>query len=163
LLEDAMQRATVVTRWVVRLAGLTQILLGLTFWSGRALSLIPVHMLIGMIVVLGLWFLVVFASRTGLRPGLVALAFSWGLVLPVFGIAHIGLFPGRWHWVVQLAHLLLGIGALRLAEGLADHVLRRGGRATAMAGLLSILPRRRAVRVPYPLGRQGISSAGGSR
>jgi hypothetical protein len=139
-----MQRATVITRWVVRLAGLTQIGLGLTFWSGHALSLTPVHMLIGMVVVAGLWFLVVFASRTGLHPGLLALAFSWGLVLPVFGITHIGLFPEQWHWVVQLTHLLLGVWALRLAEGLADHVLRRGGRATTVADLLSI-PRGRRV------------------
>lgn len=128
-----MQRATVITRWVVRLAGLTQIVLGLAFWSGHAKSLIPVHMLIGMVVVTGLWFLAVFASRAGLHPALVVLAFTWGLVLPVFGIAHIGLFPGRWHWVVQLIHLLLGLGALRVAEGLAEHVLRRGGKATTAA------------------------------
>jgi hypothetical protein len=148
-----MQTATVITRWVVRLAGLTQIVLGLTFWSGNALSLIPVHMLIGMVVVLGLWFLVVFASRTGLHPALVALAFSWGLVLPVFGIAHIGLFPGRWHWIVQATHLLLGVWALRLAEGLAEHVLRRGGRATTVRDLLSFPPRRRGVRVAYRAAR----------
>jgi hypothetical protein len=156
-----MQRATVATRWVVRLAGLIQIVLGLTFWSGNALSLIPVHMLIGMVVVAGLWFLVVFASRTGLHPGLVVLAFSWGLALPVFGIAHIGLFPGRWHWVVQLAHLLLGVWALRLAEGLADHVLRRGGRATTIADLLAIPRRRRRVRVAHSSGMGDVRATGG--
>jgi hypothetical protein len=162
-LEDTMQRATVVTRWVVRLAGLSQIVLGLMFWSGRALSLIPLHMLIGTVVVVGLWFLMVFASRAGLRPALVALTFLWGLALPVFGITHVGLFPGRWHWVVQLTHLLLGLGALRLAEGLADHVLRGGGRATTIGDLLSTSPRRRGVRMTSPVEGKDTESATASR
>jgi hypothetical protein len=144
-----MQTATVITRWVVRIAGLTQIVLGLMFWSGYALLLIPLHMLIGMVLVLGLWFLVVFASRAGLHQGLVALAFLWGLVLPVFGVTHIGLFPGEWHWVVRLVHLLLGIGALYLAERLAEHVLRRGARETARSDLIASPTRPRAIRVTH--------------
>ena len=130
-----MQRATVITRWVVRIAGLVQIVLGLAFWSGNALSLIPLHMLIGMVVVLGLWFLVVFASRAGLRLAPVVLAFLLGLVVPVFGVAHIGLFPGQWHWVVRLVHLALGIGTLYVADQLAEYVLRRGAREAARSDL----------------------------
>jgi hypothetical protein len=158
-----MQTATVITRWVVRTAGLTQIVLGLTFWSGNALSLIPLHMLIGMVVVLGLWFLVVFASRAGLRPPLIILAFAWGLVLPVFGVAHMGLFPSEWHAVVRLAHLLLGIGALYLAERLAEHVLRRGAREMARADAVSNPPRRRGRSETHRPGAEDARSVGGFR
>ena len=119
-----MQRATVVTRWIVRLAGLAQIILGVLFWTRRALSLLPLHMLVGMIVVLGLWTLAILAARTGLSLGLVVLAFVWGLVLPIVGMTHGTLLPGSLHWVIQVVHLLLGIGALRLAEGLAEHIHR---------------------------------------
>jgi hypothetical protein len=120
-----MHTATIITRWIVRLAGLTQIILGVAFWTGNALSLIPTHMLVGSIVVLGLWTLAVLAARAKARPGVVALAILWGLVLPVFGVMHAGILPGSLHWIIQVVHLLLGLGALRMAEGLAAHVLRR--------------------------------------
>jgi hypothetical protein len=153
-----MQRATVITRWVVRIAGLAQIVLGLAFWSGYALSLIPLHMLIGMVVVLGLWFLVVFASRAGLRRGPVVLAFLLGLVVPVFGVTHMGIFPGEWHWVVRLVHLALGIGALAVADRLAEYVLRRGARETSPAGPIANAARRAVAPTRHPGTDDTISS-----
>lgn len=120
-----MYTATAVTRWIVRLAGLTQIILGVSFWTGNALSLIPMHMLFGMIVVLGMWILAVFAARAGARPALVAFAIVLGLVLPVFGVTHGRILSGSLHWIIQVLHLLLGIGALRLADSLGGYVLRR--------------------------------------
>jgi hypothetical protein len=121
-----MQRAIAVTRWIVRLAGLIQIALGLTFWTGHALSLVSVHMVVGMVVVLGLWATAYFAARAGTRASLVTLAVIWGLVLPVFGVTHARFLPGSLHWVIRLAHLVIGVGALRLAEVLADSALRPG-------------------------------------
>jgi hypothetical protein len=119
-----MRKAALVTQWVVRLGGLVQIVLGLTFWSGHALSLLPVHMLMGVLVSLGLAVLGVLAWRAGAPAAAAALAIVWALVLPVFGVMHGGILPGRWHWVVRLLHLALGIGALGFAQRLADRVLR---------------------------------------
>ena len=121
-----MRRVTAVTRWIVRVAGLIQILLGLSFWTGHALSLVPVHMAVGMVVVLGLWATAVFAARAGAHPGLVALAIALGLVLPIVGVTQGRLLPGSLHWVIQVVHLLLGLGALRMADGLAEYALRCG-------------------------------------
>jgi hypothetical protein len=126
-----MQKATVVTQWVVRIAGLVQIVLGVLFWTGNALTLVPVHMLVGMIVVLGLWTLAVLAGRSGLHPGHVALAVVWGVLLPVVGVTQGSILPGSLHWIIQVVHLLLGLGALRLAETLAQHVRQREPRSTA--------------------------------
>lgn len=120
-----MRTATAVTRWIVRLAGLTQIILGVSFWTGHAFSLIPIHMLVGTIVVVGLWTLAVLAARAGARPAVVVLAFVLGLVLPAFGVTHGRILTGSLHWIIQVLHLLLGIGALRLADVLGEYVLHR--------------------------------------
>ena len=116
-----MRTATSVTLWIVRLAGVTQI-------------------------VLGLWALAALAARAGSRPALVALAVVWGLVLPIYGVMHARLLPGSAHWVVQVVHLLLGIGALRLAEGLAAHVRRRTAPAPGSAYPSAALDRTGAPR-----------------
>jgi len=58
-----MLTATSVTLAAVRLTGVTQVLLGLLFWTGRALPLVPVHMAIGLTFVLALWVLSGLAAR----------------------------------------------------------------------------------------------------
>ena len=121
-----MYRATAVTRWTVRLAGLIQITLGLTFWTGHALSFIPVHMIVGVVIVLGLWILAALGARAGAPAPLVVLAIGLGLVLPIYGVVHGRLLTGSLHWIVQVIHLFLGIGALHLADVLASYGLRRG-------------------------------------
>jgi hypothetical protein len=121
-----MQRATTITRWIVRLAGIIQIVVGLLFWTGHALSLIPLHMLVGSIVVLGLWTLTGLALRAGVHPGLVVLSIALGIALPAVGMTQAGILVGSLHWIIQVVHLALALGTLRLAEGLAELVLRRG-------------------------------------
>lgn len=128
-----MRKAALVTRWIVRLAGLVQIVLGLMFWSGRGLSLIPVHMLIGLIVAWGLLVIAVLASRTGTRASVVVLAVVWAFMLPAFGVAHVGMLPGEWHWVVRVLHLAIGLGALGFADRLAEQVLRGVARRRSAA------------------------------
>src|SRR5579864_9000687 len=60
-----------VFQWLVRLAGLTAIVLGLTFCSGHALNLVPVHMLVGLVLVLSLWSLASIAAFVRVHSGLV--------------------------------------------------------------------------------------------
>ena len=52
------------------ITGLIEILLGLAFWTNNGLSLVPVHMLVGLILVITLWVLAVLAARTGPAWGL---------------------------------------------------------------------------------------------
>jgi hypothetical protein len=59
-------------RMLVRLLGAVLIVLGLLFWSGNALTLIPVHMLAGILLILSLWTLALLGARGGEQPGLVA-------------------------------------------------------------------------------------------
>src|SRR5919107_2468357 len=120
-----MHTATVFARWIVRVAGLIQIVLGLMFWTGRGLSLIPVHMMVGAVIVLAMWLIAVLAWRAGVSRGLALLAVAWGLMLPIFGITHPAILPGRWHWIIEVLHLAVGLGALGFANRLAERTLRR--------------------------------------
>jgi len=121
---------TTIALWTVRVTGPALVVLGLLFWAGRALTLLPVHMAIGMVFVLALWVLAGLAAWAGLRRALVLAAIAWGLIVPVFGNAQTRLLPGPAHWVVRVAHLLIGMIAMvvaaRLARFIRSHPRRLG-------------------------------------
>jgi hypothetical protein len=114
-----------VAGWVVRITGMTQVLFGSLFWTGHALPLVRLHMLIGMAFVIALLVLVVVAARSGLRVPLVLLAAGYSLLVPVFGMTHARLLPGPGHWIIQVAHLLVGFGAMLIAARLGGFVQAR--------------------------------------
>ena len=117
-----MQTATSVAQLVIRFTGLIQIVLGVLFWSGRARGMVPVHTLLGFVLVLALWALAVLAARAGVDPGIVALAALWGVLVPVLGLAQERLLPGDNHWLIQVLHLLVGLGAIGQGEALAARI-----------------------------------------
>jgi hypothetical protein len=119
-----MRTTATVAQMLIRLCGLIQIVLGLLFWSGNVLALVPVHALVGLVLVLSLWTLAFAAARSGVQPGFVALAFVWGLLLPVLGLMQGGLLVGGAHWLIQALHLLVGVVAIGLGEGLGREIKR---------------------------------------
>lgn len=112
-------------RMLVRLLGVLLIALGILFWSGNALTMTPLHMLAGILLVLSLWTLSVLAARSGEHPGLVGLAVVWGLIVPILGLTQAGLLPGPLHWIIRVLHLLVGLAAISLSEVLARRTLPR--------------------------------------
>jgi hypothetical protein len=104
---------------------MTQVLLGILFWTGHALPLVGLHMLIGMTFVIALLVLVAAAARSGLRLPLVLLAAGYSLFVPVFGRMHARLLPGPGHWIIQVVHLLVGFGAMLIAARLGGFVRAR--------------------------------------
>ena len=119
-----MKFTATVLQMIVRLAGLILIVLGVLFWVGIATSLIPIHMLIGLILVIALWGIAGLGARAGLPGPFVGLAVVWGLIVVVLGATQQGLFPGGSHWIVQVVHLLIGIAAIGLSERLAASIKR---------------------------------------
>ncbi len=119
-----MRIATLAAMWIVRVAGIVQIVLGLLFWTGRALGYIPLHMSVGFVVVLGLWTLAVLALVARAGAGLAIFAILWGLALPALGMTQAGILVGPWHWIIRVIHLLMGLTALGLADRLATRVLK---------------------------------------
>lgn len=117
-----MKTTATVVQMLVRLCGLALIVLGILFWTGNALALVPLHVLVGLILVLSLWALAFIAARSGAPPGFVALALLWGLVVPALGLTQDMLLVGGGHWLIQVLHLLVGLAAIALAEGLGQRV-----------------------------------------
>ena len=119
-----MRTTATVALMLVRICGLIQIVLGLLFWTGNQLALVPVHILSGLVLVLALWTLAFVAARSGVQPGFVAFVFVWGLVVPVLGLTQGQLLVGGAHWVIQVLHLLVGVAAIGQGEGLAREIKR---------------------------------------
>jgi hypothetical protein len=103
----------------IRVVGVVQLVLGILFWTGNALGLVDLHQLLGILLVLGLWTMAALAHRAGGPAGLVAAAAVYGLIVPIVGLTQRELLVGSAHWVIEVIHLLLGIGLLALAEILA--------------------------------------------
>jgi hypothetical protein len=103
----------------IRAVWLVQLALGLLFWTGNATGLVDLHQLLGILLVLALWTQAALAARAGVEPRLVAVAAVWGLLVPIVGLTQTNLLTGSLHWLIQVIHLLLGIGLIALAERLA--------------------------------------------
>jgi hypothetical protein len=125
-----MPTVTTIVFNVLRISWIIQIALGLLFWTGNALSLIPIHMLNGYLLVLLLWILALLAARAGVSPGLAALAVLWGIIVPFVGLNQAQWMPGDTHWVVQVIHLLIGVGVAGLGEALVAGIRQREGQAS---------------------------------
>lgn len=111
-------------RWAVRISGLVALILGILVWVGVGGGIVPLHMLTGVVLVVGLVVLAVLGLRAGTGPVLPAVAIAWGLLTVVFGLNQATILPGDMHVVVQVAHLLVGIVAIGIGEALATRIER---------------------------------------
>ena len=50
-----MRIAILALQWLIRVCAVVQVTLGVLFWTGNAYTLLQVHMLTGIVLVLGLW------------------------------------------------------------------------------------------------------------
>ena len=71
---------------VLRVCGALAVILGLLFWSGNLMNLIPIHMLLGILVVLSLWVLGI--GQALARGG------SWPLAIGALLLGMRGKLPG---------------------------------------------------------------------
>jgi hypothetical protein len=124
--------ATTILRWVVRITGLLQLVLGLAFWSGNLLQYVQFHMLDGFVFTLAFLAVVVLAAFARVGLGLVLVGIVWVVVVPVLGMTQTQILPGDFHWIVRVVHLLVGLGAIGFADRLAGAVLARRGREEAL-------------------------------
>jgi hypothetical protein len=108
-----------VTRIVARSIAVIQVTLGVLFWTGNADSLVPVHIAVGLLLVVDLWAAVALGLRAGAPIGLAAFAVVWSVGMPLFGLAQTNLLPGAAHPVIQVLHLIVGLVAVGLVEALA--------------------------------------------
>ncbi|HZU15878.1 MAG TPA: hypothetical protein VFD01_04630 [Candidatus Dormibacteraeota bacterium] len=120
-----MTRFAVIAQPLVGIVGLAMVVLGILFWTGHALTLVPVHLLLGLLLVLLLWALALLGAATGANPIQVGVTGLWGLLMPIFGLTQDALLVGAVHVVIQVLHLLVGLTAIALAQRLARQIRRR--------------------------------------
>ena len=127
-----MKYIVLIARSLISLFGIALVVLGILFWTGHALSLLSLHTALGGLFVICLWVLAVIGF---LVPGCRAFALIvliWSLIVPALGVAQLSLMPGADHWVIQVAHLLVGLIAMGLGHALARRI---GRRPAATAGI----------------------------
>jgi hypothetical protein len=101
----------------LRLLFVVQFVLGLLFWFGRADGLVPLHMVIGLLFIIDVWYLgVVQGLQANGSLGLTVGTFVVGLLLAIVGMTQTGILIGGAHWVIQIIHLLLALAAMGLGE-----------------------------------------------
>jgi hypothetical protein len=116
-------------RMTVRGVGLVMLVLGLVIWTGSAGGLVPIHMLLGIILVLALWAVAALAFQAT-RPALPGIAIAWGVLTIAFGLAQAQILPdASEHLVVEFAHLFVGLVAIGLAEAVGAITTRSGAAA----------------------------------
>lgn len=101
--------------WIARVTGVGALVLGLSFWIAQ-IDLISIHMLLGISLALSMIVLgVIMLFMRGVRLSGAA-AIVYALILPAFGLTQSRLLIGDLHWLIQTAHLLVGLGALALVQ-----------------------------------------------
>jgi hypothetical protein len=108
-----------VTRIVARVIAVVQVALGILVWTGRGDPLIPLHIAVGLLLVIDLWAAVALGLRSGAPIGLAVLALVWSVGMPAFGLVQTSLLPGDVHVAIQVLHLVVGLAAVGLVEALA--------------------------------------------
>ena len=112
-----------IVQWIAGIAGLGALILGLLFWIAQ-IDLINIHQLLGLTVALALLVLsIVMVATRGMRL-LGAIGIVYAFILPVFGLTQSGILVGSTHWLIQVLHLLVGLGALALAGIMATRYMR---------------------------------------
>jgi hypothetical protein len=127
-----VKNIVLIARLLVSLLGVTLLVLGLLFWTGHALSLLSLHMWLGVLFVVCLWVL---AALGFAAPGARVLAVTvliWSFIVPALGVSQLQLLSGSDHWIIQVLHLLVGLIAMGLGHALAR---RLGRRPVAAAGI----------------------------
>jgi hypothetical protein len=119
-----MKTATTIFNWLIRITGLFQLIIGVIFWVNQDDNLVPFHILIGVVLVLSLWIMAFLAARAGVSWKMTALAFVWGLVVVILGLTQTQILPGNLHWLIEVLHLVLGLGAMGLGEGVSARIKR---------------------------------------
>jgi hypothetical protein len=127
-----MKYAILIARSLLSLFGIALVVLGILFWTGHALSLLPVHMTIGGLFVICLWALAVLGFMTRDTRGFALVVLIWSLIVPALGVEQLSLLPGSAHWVIQAIHLLVGIIAMGLGHSLARRLGRRSAGTPAV-------------------------------
>jgi hypothetical protein len=118
-----MRTTVSVLSLIIKVAAVVQLVLGILFWTGHAITYSPVLIVVGSALVVALWGLAAIALAAGVKRGLAVFELVWGLALASFGMVQAGILIGSLHWIIRVIHLAMAIVAVKLGEGLGNTVL----------------------------------------
>jgi len=130
--EAAVKSIVLIARILLSLFGIALVVLGILFWTGHALSLLSLHMLLGSLFVVCMWVLAIVGFLVPGSRGFALVVLVWSLIVPALGVTQLSLLPGAGHWLIQALHLLVGIIAMGLGHSLARRIGRRPAQAPAV-------------------------------
>ena len=113
---------------VLTLAGSLALISGLLFWTGTALNLMTLHMLLGVLAVGALW--VIGLAQAFAESGswvIAGCALIVGAGMIVIGMMQSSLMVGEFHWIIQLIHLVLGLVTIGLGHMAAARYRKASG------------------------------------
>ncbi|GHO51319.1 hypothetical protein [Ktedonospora formicarum] len=104
---------------ILRFCAIPALILGILFWIGLVVptnALLSIHMLLGILVMLGLWMMSIAHFKS--KPGLAISILLLSLIAIIFGITQENFFvlAPSLIWLIKLIHLLLVFGALTLCN-----------------------------------------------
>ena len=117
-----MSKTVAILQMLARALGAVQILVGLAIWFGLATAAVTFHSELGSLLVLVVWIIAIIALFALPRRALPLITLLIAGVVLWFGMAQTTLLVGPGHWAIRLAHLLIGLAMLGLAESLAKAV-----------------------------------------
>lgn len=119
-----------ITSLIARSAFMAAMVFGLLFWIAQIpglsmflrlllqIRVTGIHEVLGIIGAFTFFLLALIAAWTRkLRP-LGVLSIVYALLVVAFGLTQSRLLVGNLHWLIQIVHLLVGIGAMYLALGI---------------------------------------------
>jgi len=112
-------------RWCARIAGLLAFVLGMMLGRVPMAALFHLHMTLGGLVVVAL-LLCALLSAGKVPAAKVGLGILWAAVTLLVALRQNQMLAGSGHWVIQVVHAVLGIGAIGLTEMLGAARERAG-------------------------------------
>ena len=113
-----------ILQWVVRIAGVAALLIGISFRGGRALAPVSVHMSIGVLVCLALAIIAIMALARRVRVPVALVALLWAIATVTVGTVQDWWVGAGSHVPTEILHVVLGVGAIGLAEMLGAAIKR---------------------------------------
>jgi YVTN family beta-propeller protein len=130
-----MTRLITILIMIARLLGVAQIITGFAFWFGWMPDTSP-HFGMGSLLVLVVWTIALIGLFALPKRGVALMTLFWGGLVLWFGMAQTTFLVGGAHWVIRVAHLLVGVSMLGLAESIAKAVKTHAAARAAVAVLL---------------------------
>jgi|SRR5580658_1076169 hypothetical protein len=114
-----------VLQWSTRIAGLGALVLGIFLSFGAGALPVSLHMTLGGIVAVVLEMLALWALIDRVRVPAALVAVVWAAATVYVGTVQAWWIGAGSHLFIEIAHPLLGIGAIGLAEMLAAAINRK--------------------------------------